>query len=149
MTRRRAVDNPEPAGSDLSTSAADARPSDERYLAGQLKLHEAMMHYMVAGEPVPPRLWGSFAAILAMYWAGRIGDAEVLDALGVSMDKKHRRRNWEQVRRELVRGAVAQASAQGYLRRDPSAHEDTAFHKAADELQMSVATLYDIYRAKR
>jgi hypothetical protein len=109
----------------------------------------ALIDYMRRGEPVPPELARRFALSVRALVNADTDAVGFAEALGLAWRSAERARVFRDERRRTVRDVVLRYQALGLVLSDPSRREGTAFHAAATELEMSVATLYDIYRGKR
>lgn len=114
---------------------------------GELPPIHALVVAAISGQPVPQGLALATYLCLLEYETGKYRD--LAEALGVFAPPGERSTAGAGARRERLHEVVRHWHLQGHSLRNPSLYDDTAFHRAAGDLDLAPSTVFDIYRGKR
>src|SRR5690606_18653564 len=113
----------------------------ECFQDGRCELWSALAMAMLSGGPMPGFLVEAFEQAFSDYAQGKYDD--LAEAFGVCMSKRSKQ-NLERVERQRkALYAVSFYAQQGMPLKNPSDFAGTAYHKAADALELSASYVYD------
>ena len=129
-----------------------ADTAEQRFLAGEITLMEAVSLFIVARRVVPESLIDPWFAALNAYDVGEIN--ELAEPFGIHEPVNVRRRRTADLnrvsRRELIQSKVDEYHQSGLALTDPLySNGNTAFDAVAAEFELSPNTVFDIYRGRR
>ena len=104
------------------------------------------------GDAAAQRLYeigGAFSSAVFDYLRGRIDEVEFVKRLGIYQSREDLKRREAKHREWYVRKAVAYFHRQGFPKSPPDLYANTAYHKVAELMGLSVATVHAIAKRRR
>lgn len=114
-----------------------------RLLRGECSLSDALFMCLASGAPATAYLLERFESAIHAYQYGEVGD--LAEAFGIAMKKHEKNAMERETKVSNVRFHVDSYHAQGFSKNSPENYGDTAFHKTAELLKMSVSRVFELY----